>query len=177
MYKKIQWVIAGSLLFISPALYALGLGGAVVDSYLDQPLEVRVEVIAQSSEELQSVTVGLASVDDFAMLGLSRSAITVPLEFELVADASRPYIRITSDLAVSEPIIQVLVEVNWASGRMLREYTLFLDPPTFPAQAPQPKVASEPQPAPTPAPPPPTQPERTQVTPPAPAAPPRVSAP
>jgi pilus assembly protein FimV len=60
----------------------------------------------------------------------------VPLEFEVVTDAVRPYVRITSNLSVNEPVVQVLVEVIWASGRMLREYTLFLDPPTVEAQAP-----------------------------------------
>ncbi len=147
MCKKIQWIITSVLAIFSPALFALGLGGASVESYLDQPLDVRVEVISQSSEELQSVTVGLASADDFEMLGLSRSAITVPLEFKLVSDVRQPYIHITSDLKVNEPVVQVLVEVVWASGRMLREYTLFLDPPTISSSAPQPDITPAPQPA------------------------------
>ena len=68
MYKRIQWVATAVLIFVSPAVLALGLGGAVVESYLDQPLDVRVELISQSSGELQSITAGLASVDDFALL-------------------------------------------------------------------------------------------------------------
>ncbi|MCW8926643.1 MAG: hypothetical protein OQJ84_10315, partial [Xanthomonadales bacterium] len=147
MCKKIQWIITSVLAVFSPALFALGLGGASVESYLDQPLDVRVEVISQSSEELQSVTVGLASADDFEMLGLSRSAITVPLDFELVTDTRQPYIHITSELKVNEPVVQVLVEVVWASGRMLREYTLFLDPPTVSSAAPQPLITPAPPPA------------------------------
>ncbi len=128
MYKRIHWVVIAVLGLFSPALFALGLGGAVVESYLNQPLDVRVELISQSSEELQSITVGLASADDFEMLGLSRSTITVPLAFQLVTDTAKPYIHISSDQRVNEPVVQVLVEVVWASGRMLREYTLFLDP-------------------------------------------------
>ena len=61
MCKKIQWIIAAVLSVCSPTLFALGLGGASVESYLDQPLDVRVELISQSSEELQSITAGLAS--------------------------------------------------------------------------------------------------------------------
>ncbi len=116
---------------------ALGLGGAVVNSYLDQPLNVRIELISQSDEELQSITAGLASAEDFELLGMSRMAISVPLEFELVTDTDRPYVQITSSLNINEPVVQVLVEVAWASGRMLREYTLFLDPPTIDSPAPQ----------------------------------------
>jgi pilus assembly protein FimV len=148
MYKIIHWVVAAVFVLFSPALLALGLGGAVVESYLEQPLDVRIELISQSSEELQSITTGLASADDFELLGLSRSTITVPLEFELVTDTEKPYIRITSDLSVNEPVVQVLVEVVWASGRMLREYTLFLDPPTIPSTAPPVVIKPTPQPAP-----------------------------
>jgi len=136
MNKRIHWTIFAVLSLFSPALLALGLGGAVVESYLDQPLDVRIELISQSNEELQSITAGLASADDFELLGLSRTAITVPLEFELVTDVARPYIHVTSSLRVGEPVVQVLVEVVWASGRMLREYTLFLDPPTIDSPAP-----------------------------------------
>ncbi len=102
MYTRIYWVVVAVLGLFSPGLFALGLGGAVVESYLDQPLDVRVELISQFNEELQSITAGLASVDDFKLLGLSRAAISVPLEFELVTDTDNPYIHITSQLKVNE---------------------------------------------------------------------------
>jgi len=136
MNKRMHWTMLVVLSLFSPAVLALGLGGAVVESYLNQPLDVRVELISRSEEELQSITAGLASAQDFELLGLSLTAITVPLEFEVVTDADRPYVHITSNLKVNEPVVQVLVEVVWASGRMLREYTLFLDPPTFDSPAP-----------------------------------------
>jgi len=136
MYKQIQWALAGVLTLASPVLFALGLGGASVDSYLNQPLDIRVELISRSGGELQSITAGLASVDDYELLGLSRSALTVPLEFEVVTDSGTPHIRITSRVAVNEPVVQVLVEIVWSHGRMLRQYTLFLDPPTFESAAP-----------------------------------------
>ncbi len=137
MNKKMRWTMLALLSLFSPAVLALGLGGAVVESYLGQPLDVRVELISQNEDELQSITAGLASADDFELLGLSLTAITVPLQFEVVTDADKPYVHITSQLKVSEPVVQVLVEVVWASGRMLREYTLFLDPPTIDSPAPQ----------------------------------------
>jgi len=147
MHKQIQWAATVLLTLVSPALFALGLGGASVDSYLNQPLDVRVELISQSRDELLSITAGLASAGDFELIGLSRSAITVPLEFEVVSDSNEPYIRITSRLAVNEPVVQIVVEVAWTRGRMLREYTLFLDPPTFDSAAPPAVVKPAPLPA------------------------------
>ena len=79
MNRRIKWTVLVVLGLFSQALMALGLGGAVVESYLNQPLKVRVELISQSDEELQSITAGLASAEDFQLLGLSRTAITVPL--------------------------------------------------------------------------------------------------
>ena len=140
MHKKLQWITALALVLASPALYALGLGSAKVNSFLNQPLDVRVELISQSSEELQSVTAKLASARDFELLGLKLNAISVPLDFEVVTDGGNSYIHISSDLKVSSPVMQVLVEVVWSNGRMLREYTLFLDPPTIDSKAPAPQA-------------------------------------
>lgn len=141
MQKAIKWAVATALAVASPALYALGLGSAKVNSYLNQPLDVKVELISQSSEELQSITAGLASAKDFELLGLKLNSISVPLEFKIVSDGVKPYIHITSRLNIGDPVMQVLLEVVWANGRMLREYTLFLDPPTLTSKAPAPAVA------------------------------------
>ncbi len=145
MNRKMHWTMLAVLGLYSQAVLAFGLGGAVVESYLGQPLDVRVGLISQDEAELQSITAGLASAEDFELLGLSRTAITVPLEFEVVTETGKPHVRITSQLNVNEPVVQILVEVVWASGRMLREYTLFLDPPTI--DSPAPPVAVTPPPA------------------------------
>lgn len=144
MNRKMRWTMLAVLGLYSQAVLALGLGGAVVESYLGQPLNVRVGLISQGEAELQSITAGLASAEDFELLGLSRTAISVPLEFEVVTETGKPHVRITSQLNVNEPVVQVLVEVVWASGRMLREYTLFLDPPTIDSPAPPVAVTSAP---------------------------------
>jgi pilus assembly protein FimV len=66
----------------------------------------------------------------------------------------RPYLRLTSDRAVQEPFVDVILEINWSTGRLVREYTLLFDPPTRQAQqTPAPTTApviSQPAPAPAP---------------------------
>ena len=128
------------LLFAAPQAFAIGLGDAEVRSYLNQPLLVRIQLLSSSGEELGSVTAGLASADDFEMMGL-RQGISVPLHFDVHADSGNAYIDVSSRLAITDPVVQLVLEVRWSGGRMLREYTMFLDPPTFASQAPQPRVS------------------------------------
>jgi pilus assembly protein FimV len=139
--KKIfQWVTCTILLFLSPALFALGLGDANVRSYLGQPLDVRIDLISRSEDELASVSAGLATADDFQIIGLDRAALSVPLQFAVNREFPDAYIQVNSTLPVNDPVVQLVVQVNFPGGRMLRQYTLFLDPPTFAAPVPMPRI-------------------------------------
>ncbi len=131
-----------AMLFVSLA-QALGLGQATVRSYHRQPLDVRIDLISRSEAEMATVTAGLASPADFQVMGLNRSAIAVPLEFTIHRDLADPHIRVTSQLPMDDVVVQLVVEVVWSSGRMLRQYTLFLDPPAFDAPRPLPPTTSQ----------------------------------
>jgi len=128
------------LTVFSQSVFALGLGNISVESYLNQPLQARIALIVRADDDLSSATVGLASADDFALIGANREAISVPLRFDLDQDDSGAVILVTSEQAVKDPVIRLIVEVKWANGRLLREYTVFLDPPSFSAKAPSPVV-------------------------------------
>jgi len=132
-------LMAASLAF-SPAAWSLGLGEAKVESYLNQPLKARIDLISQASDDLSSVTAGLASAADYELIGASIEGIPVPLRFTVEDLEGDAYIAATSTLPINEPVLRLIVEVNWASGRLLREYTLFLDPPAVAEAAPAPRI-------------------------------------
>ena len=132
-------LVAASLTF-SPAAWALGLGEAKVESYLNQPLKARIDLISQASDDLSSVTAQMASAADYELIGASIEGIPVPLRFTVEDIEGDAYIAATSNLPINNPVLRVIVEVNWSSGRMLREYTLFLDPPMVPEAAPAPRI-------------------------------------
>ena len=133
-------VLAVASLGFSPAAWALGLGDARVESFLNQPLQVRIDLISQASDDLTSVTARLASAADYELIGASREAVSVPIGFSIEDIDGDAYILATSNLPISEPVLRLIVEVSWSSGRMLREYTLFLDPPAVPEPAPAPRI-------------------------------------
>lgn len=138
--------------------WPLGLGDARVESFIGQPLEMRIALLTAPGDDLESVSARLASAEDFALIGASRSAISVPLRFTVLEgdDGSGATILVTSRLPLNDPVLRLVVEVNWSSGRLLREYTVFLDPPTVPARAPSPVTSARDErtapPAQTPAP-------------------------
>lgn len=136
--RAARWALPAALALFSQWAMALGLGNVTVQSYLNQPLRAEIDLITRPGEDLGELQVNLASAEDFALIGASRQAISVPLRFTVQADGTDPKILVSSTLPVKEPIVRLVVEVSWPSGRMLREYTLFLDPPTMPSAAPPP---------------------------------------
>ncbi|RPH99881.1 MAG: hypothetical protein EHM68_00665 [Lysobacterales bacterium] len=133
-------LLAVASLGFSPAAWSLGLGDARVESYLNQPLQARIDLISQASDDLTSVTAQLASAADYELIGASRDAVSVPIRFTIENIDGDAYILATSNLPIGDPVLRLIVEVNWSSGRMLREYTLFLDPPSVPEPAPAPRI-------------------------------------
>ena len=110
-------------------VHATGLGKVVVLSPLGQPLHAEVELTA-SYEELASMRARLASPEAFKDAGIEYlpSMAGIRLAIEKRKDG-QPYLRLTTVRPVNDPFLDVLVEVNWASGRLVREYTMLLDPP------------------------------------------------
>ena len=136
-------MLGAFLLACSQAAWALGLGEAKVESFLGEPLDVTVALITRPADDLGSVTAGLASAGDYDLIGASRDDISVPLRFSVEDLDGDAHITIRSTELMKNPVVRLILEVNWTSGRMLREYTLFLDPPTIPQPAPAPRVEAE----------------------------------
>ncbi|MBT8059946.1 MAG: tetratricopeptide repeat protein [Gammaproteobacteria bacterium] len=139
--------LAAASLGMSPAAWALGLGDASVESFLNQPLQARIDLITRETDDLATVRASLASAADYEMIGASRAQMPVPIKFTIEDIDGDAYLRATSSLPIADPVVRLIVEVNWANGRMLREYTLFLDPSTVPSAAPPPRLPASPPPA------------------------------
>jgi pilus assembly protein FimV len=124
-------LVLGALL--SPTtLYALGLGEIHLNSALNQPFDADIEVIAPTRDELADLKVTLASNDMFARYGIDRPAFLSNFDFSVSRGRDgQVTIKVTSNRSVTEPFVTLLVEASWGRGRLLREYTVLLDPPVF----------------------------------------------
>ena len=129
------------------AAHAAGLGKIVVHSALGQPLRAEIEVSA-TREELADMKAQLASPDAFKQAGLDYATTLLSIRFSMDKRANgQSVIRLSSDRPINDPFVDMLLELNWPTGRLVREYTFLLDPPEVAAKAVPPVVSTTIRPA------------------------------
>lgn len=120
---------AATLLLIQPTAQAAGFGALHVRSSLGQPLQAEIDLTGVTAEEAQNLVAKLAAPDAYARAGLTYNPIVSSLRASLVRQPDGNYVvRLRSTQPVAEPFVDVLVDLNWASGHVSRAYTFLLDP-------------------------------------------------
>ena len=128
--RKLAAALAVALLACAGSAWSAGLGRLTVQSALGQPLRAEVEITSMSRDEAATINARLASPEAFRLAGLDYNAALANLRFAIDRrDNGTAVIRISSVQPINEPFIDMLVELSWASGRFVREYTFLLDPP------------------------------------------------
>ncbi|MEJ2128083.1 MAG: FimV/HubP family polar landmark protein [Woeseiaceae bacterium] len=133
MSRRLSRISLVFVLLLSSEVWALGLGDIRMESALNEPLSARIELLSATPEELDNLTVAMASGDTFARYGIDRPYYLQDIEFQIIRSgrADGNYVQVRSATPMAEPFLTFLVEASWSRGRLLREYTVFLDPPTF----------------------------------------------
>jgi pilus assembly protein FimV len=110
----------------------LSLGRITVQSALGEPLRAEIDVPEINAEEASSLKAGIASAEAFAAAGLEYNPAMSGLQATLQRRADgRAFIRLSSDRAINDPFVDMIVEASWSSGRILRDYTMLFDPPAL----------------------------------------------
>jgi pilus assembly protein FimV len=116
------------------AAEALGLGEIHVNSALNEPLSAEVDIVGATAEDLAGITASVANPETFLRFGVDRPAFLSTAAFRIAVDgAGKPVLAIRSTESFTEPLINMLVDLRWRSGELIRQYTLLLDPPRFPS--------------------------------------------
>ncbi|MHB0819884.1 FimV/HubP family polar landmark protein [Stutzerimonas stutzeri] len=130
--RNLVLAIAAATALTSEMAYALGVGEVTLKSALNQPLVAEIELLDAKTLAPGEVIPGLASVEEFNRAGIDRPYFLTDLTFTpVLRPDGKNIIRVSSTKPVREPYLNFLVEVLWPSGRLLREYTLLLDPPLY----------------------------------------------
>jgi len=127
--RKLATALAVSIALSSGSVHALSLGEIEMRSALNQPMSAEIQLSSVRADEMNGMIVKLASPEAFARAGIERTDSLADLKFEINKETRT--IMISSRRPIVEPFLNFLLEVEWPAGRMVREYTVLLDPPVF----------------------------------------------
>ena len=127
--NPLVWMMA---LTMPGAAQALGLGDIHVDSALNEHLAAEIDIVGATPLELADLKAALANRETFARFGADRPAFLASTTFKVTQDSQgRPVLSLRSTESFTEPVVNILVDLNWRSGQLVRQYTLLLDPAGF----------------------------------------------
>ena len=129
--RNTVWFVGILLSFVASHTLSLSLGSVTVESYLNQPLRLRIQILQLEDTLLDDVTVQMASTDDFVQLGIERVEILSSVRFRTEESADGAQVLLTSNAIITEPYLRFVLETRWPSGRQLSEHTALLDLPVF----------------------------------------------
>lgn len=128
-------LVAAGLIAVPLMADAAGLGKLSVTSALGQPLAAEIELFAADKAELDSLSASLASDQAFRDARVEFAPVLSSLRFTVEKKPNgKAVLKVSSSRPVNDPFIDMLVELNWGSGRLVREYTMLLDPPGLAAK-------------------------------------------
>lgn len=129
-------IVLASGITLSAQTLALGLGELTLQSALNQPLKAEIELVDSKGLTEFDIKPSLASQADFDRAGVERAYFLTKIQFKV----ENNHLVLSSTELVNEPFLNFLIELNWPTGRVLREYTVLLDPPVFEESTAQPFV-------------------------------------
>lgn len=129
--RNTVWFVGLLLSFMASHTLGLSLGSVTVESYLNQPLRLRIEILQLGETRIEDVTVQMASTDDFARFGIERVGILSSVRFRAQETADGAYVFLTSNTSITEPYLSFILETRWPSGRSLSEHMVLLDLPVY----------------------------------------------
>jgi pilus assembly protein FimV len=125
-------------LILSGVACAVGFGSANVSSALGEPLKAEIDLVEVTKAEKNSLFVRMAPPEAYKAAGVDYPYTLSKLKFEIeTRQNGEPYVKVTSSGPVNDPFVTLLVELSWSSGKLMREYTFLLDPPTYKAEQPK----------------------------------------
>ncbi|MES2625760.1 MAG: FimV/HubP family polar landmark protein [Pseudomonadota bacterium] len=108
---------------------ALSLGELTLESNLEEPLDATIELRDVTGLEPGQISVSLATPDDFTSVGAELTPLAETVQFNVEVDGPAGTIHLTTTDNVTEPFLDLILNVSWPDGALRREYTVLLDLP------------------------------------------------
>ncbi|MGB5164470.1 MAG: FimV/HubP family polar landmark protein, partial [Woeseiaceae bacterium] len=132
MSRRLIRISLTIVLLLSSKAWAIGLGEIRLQSALNEPLRAEIVLLSATPEEIANLKITLATAETFERYGIDRPFFLQGIQFNIVdRGANDSIVQVRSAAPITEPFLTFLVEATWSRGRLLREYTVLLDPPTY----------------------------------------------
>lgn len=131
MLRKIVVILTMLLCSMATQLHGLELGALTVESALNQPLRMRIELLRLGDVQLQDIRVSVASEADFERFNITRDSFLSSIVFTLESQGQDSVIILTSSQMALESTLSFILDARWPNGRQLSEYTVSLEPSVF----------------------------------------------
>ena len=131
-HRILVGLVSACLCLYATHLSALGLGDIALKSALNEPLVAEIKLLDTRELSEEEILVELATPEDFERIGVDRVFFLTGLNFDVVLAAKDgPVIKVTSKNPVREPFLNFIIQTEWPSGKLLREYTILMDLPVY----------------------------------------------
>lgn len=127
-HSKISFLIFWMACFLPGLAFGIGFGEIKLNSYLNEPLDAEIELLGTESYDADRLMVSLASAQEFKRAGLDRPFFLSQLRFAVDRSNKRTIIKIASKDPIKQPYLDFLIDLTWPGGRLVRGYTVLLDP-------------------------------------------------
>ena len=132
MLRRYTVTFVGLLLSVAAShTLGLSLGSAIVESSVNQPLSLRIEILELDEIRADDVSIQMASTEDFIRLGVDPLEFLSSVSFLTQETSEGVYVLLTSSEIIREPYLSFVLETRWPSGRLLSEYRVSLDLPVY----------------------------------------------
>jgi pilus assembly protein FimV len=110
---------------------ALTLGEIESNSHLNQPFRGKINLHSTNIAEAKTLRVRIAPPAVFNRVGIDRPKFLNGIRFNTTVQNGKPVILVSSNYPINEPFLNFLLEISWPNGKLLKEYTVLLDPPVL----------------------------------------------
>ena len=136
-------VVALAFLLLPSLAVAAGLGKLTVLTGLGQPLKAEIELVSMQKGETDNLSVRLPSAEAFRQANIEYSGALLSVKFSIEQRGEDHHVIVLSSTQpMNEPFLDLLVELDWSTGRLVREYTFLLDPAEYKGPQPAAEVAA-----------------------------------
>lgn len=134
MGRKLPLALAVSFAVYSAQALAVGMESPRLRSNLNQPLDARIGLTDTSGLDASLIKAGVADSAAFTRAGVDRSYVSDDIKVAVKQQGGRYYLQLSTNGAVREPYVDLLLDVEWPNGKLQRQVTLLFDPAGYSSQ-------------------------------------------